>query len=305
MVINLSLILSVISIVILTSYLSYKFYYTAHLRNLKPEKFKIKDFMDKSGNIVNKDKAYFILLECGGKVKIKKEESYIDSIYCLHDTERDKYYIYEEPRINTGTEDLLASLYISKYSLRSLIIPLLYLAVCLLFNILDQDQAEIDRLSQIQQEHLEELKMLDEDVIRDAPKIFVLSNLILDSTPEKVSDYQHNIYIIDSCRYLSGVSDNLNTVYSNNKVRNMFLDYSCKVTKKALDVLTEYKNGYISNEEAVFKVKDVIRPLKYMQYTELVLSVIITFYTYVTLILFLIRYLFYILYKKSTEKEFI
>lgn len=302
---SLSFILSGISIGILTIYLNYDFCYKAYLRNLKPEKFKIKNFTDKNGNIVSKDKAYYILLECGGKVKIKKEDSYTDSVYCLHDTKRDKYHIYEEPKINTGTEDLLASLYISRYSLRFLIIPLIYLIIGLSFNVLDMNSEEMDKLSKIQQERTEELKLLDKDAIRSAPTIFILSNLILDSTPEKVSDYQHNIYIIDSCRYLSGVSDDLNPVYSNNEIRNMFLNYSCKVTKEALDVLMEYKDGSISEEEAVVKVKDVIRPLKYIQYTELALDLIITIYTYFVLILFLIRYLFYILYKKSTEKEFV
>jgi hypothetical protein len=288
-----------------TFYLICNFCYAAYLRNLKPEKFKIKNFIDKNGNVVSKDKACYILLECGGKVKIKKEESYADSVYCLHDTKRDKYHIYEENKINTGTEDLLASLYISKHSLRFLIIPLVYLIACLLFNIPDLDLVEMNRLSQIQQERIEELKTLDKDVLRDATRIFFISSLMLDSTPEKVSDYQHNIYIIDSCRYLSGVSDDLKPVYSNNKVRNIFLDYSCKVTKESLDVLTEYSNGYISEEEAVFKVKDIIRPLKYMQYTLLVLNTIITGYTYFITSLFLIRYLFYILYKKLTEKEFV
>lgn len=302
---SLSLLLDAIALIILTIYLSFNFHYKAYLRNLKPEKFKIKNFLDKNDNIVSKDKAYYILLECGGKVKIKKEESYTDSVYCLHDTKRDKYYIYEEPKINTGTEDLLASLYISRYSFRFLIIPLVYLIIGLSFDVLDSNSEEINRLSQIHQERIEELEVLDKDAIRTAPTIFILSNLILDSTPEKVSDYQHNIYIMDSCRYLAGLSDNISLVHSNNEIRNMFLDYSCRVTQEALDVLIEYKNGYISEEEATVKVKDVIRPLKYIQYTEYTLGIVITVYTYFILILFLIRYFFYILYKKVTAKEFV
>lgn len=290
-----------IFVVLLSVYLMRKMYLDVKLEKIKPTRYSVRSFVDKDGNKVLPSKAVYVILLNNRKVKIDGNIADTeDSILIQSDGEH--YRMYRERTIHTDDEDILASLKITRTSIKYFLIPIMLFISSLCIGFINSDKGELERLRSIQDDRMKySLEYMSEN---DFDRLYFYMNIFVDVTPDNIPDYQCNILTIDSMLYLSDIIDDITVVESNNRVTNFILKESEEVVEDALDVMKLVEKGDITEEEAEDRISDILFTMRLINYVLLFFKVVLRLYSIGVFIIWGIRLIFYLLFKIAFRRQF-